>query len=317
MNKVKVRVAAIEQVTPQVRHFTLVREDGAELPPFSGGSHVVVEMNAGDRVYRNAYSLMGSPEDTAAYHISVRRQENSRGGSAFMHEQVQVGSQLQITLPTNLFALSSQARKHVLIAGGIGITPFMSQLYDIERNGKAYELHYAFRAPEHGAFAEQLKARCGDNAYLYIDSLGQRLDLREVLSRQPLGTHVYVCGPSSMVAAVEETAHELGWPARHFHSEQFGAPAAGEEFTVKLARSGLEVVVPGERSLLEALEDAGAEVDSLCRGGACGRCEVEVLALDGELLHQDDYLSEDEKVSCKKIMPCVSRARCTHLLLNL
>ncbi|MDR2874443.1 MAG: PDR/VanB family oxidoreductase [Methylobacillus sp.] len=317
LNSVNVKVAAIERVTPLVKHFTLVREDGGKLPPFSGGSHIVVSMDAGGKVYRNAYSLMGSPEDTDAYHISVRRQERSRGGSVFMHDKVTEGSALQITAPTNLFAISRMGRKHVLIAGGIGITPFMSQLHDIARNGFDYELHYAFRSPEHGAFSDQLKARCGERAHFYVDSNGKKLDIREVLSRQPLGTHVYVCGPGTMVAAVLETARDLGWPERHIHSEQFGAPPGGEPFKVALAKSGLEVEVPGDTSMLQALEDAGVEIDSLCRGGACGRCMTEVLACDGELLHHDDYLSEAEKASGKKMMPCVSRARCTHLLVNL
>ena len=169
MNSINVRVAAVERVTPLVKHFTLVREDGGKLAPFSGGSHVVVSMDAGGKVYRNAYSLMGAPENTDAYHISVRRQERSRGGSVFMHDKVTEGSRLQITMPTNLFAISRMGRKHILIAGGIGITPFMSQLFDIERNGFDYELHYAFRSPEHGAFADQLKARNPGWEYRFYD----------------------------------------------------------------------------------------------------------------------------------------------------
>jgi ferredoxin-NADP reductase len=317
MSTVNVRVAAVEQVTPMIKHFTLVREDGQDFPTFSGGSHVVLAMDINGRVHRNAYSLMGSPEDTKAYHISVRRQERSRGGSVFMHDHVVEGSQLQITFPVNLFSLSKLGRKHILIAGGIGITPFMSQLHDIQRNGYQYELHYAFRSPEHGAFQEQVKSLCGDKAYFYADSLGQKLDIRVLLSAQLLGSHVYVCGPSSMVTVVLETARELGWPENHIHSEQFSAPPMGDAFKVQLAKSGIEVEVSSDITLLEALETAGAEPDSLCRGGACGRCELEVLALDGEIYHHDHYLSDAEKASGRKIMPCVSRARCTHLLLNI
>jgi ferredoxin-NADP reductase len=234
-----------------------------------------------------------------------------------MHEHVAEGTQLQMTLPVNLFQLSKLGRKHILIAGGIGITPFMSQIHDIERNGGQYELHYAFRAPEHGAFREQLKARCGDHAHFYADSLGQQLDLKGLLSVQPLGSHVYVCGPSSMVTAVLETARELGWPENHIHYEQFTAPPMGDAFKVLLAKSGLEVEVTSEVTLLEALETAGADPDSLCRGGACGRCELEVLELDGEIYHHDHYLSDAEKASGRKILPCVSRAICTHMLLNI
>ncbi|HEY3327161.1 MAG TPA: PDR/VanB family oxidoreductase [Novimethylophilus sp.] len=317
MSTVNVRVAAIEQVTPMIKHFTLVREDGQAFPTFSGGSHVVVAMDINGRTHRNAYSMMGAPEDTQAYHISVRREERSRGGSVFMHDNVVEGSSLQITLPVNLFALSKLGRKHILIAGGIGITPFMSQLHDIQRNGYSYELHYAFRSPEHGAFSGQLKARCGDLAHFYADSLGRKLDIRALLSAQPLGSHVYVCGPASMVTAVLETARELGWPENHIHSEQFSAPPTGDAFKVRLAKSNIEVEVPSDITLLEALETAGVNAESLCRGGACGRCELDVLELDGEIFHHDHYLSDAEKAAGRKIMPCVSRARCTHMLLNI
>ncbi len=317
MSTINVIVSDIEEITPLVKHFTLEREDGQSMPAFSGGSHIVVAMNINGRIHRNPYSLMGSPDDTRAYHISVRRQEKSRGGSVFMHENVRVGTKLQITYPVNLFALEKRARKHLLIAGGIGITPFMSQIEDLKRNQANYELHYAFRSAEHGAFSAELKARCGQKAKFYIESEGGMLDLRELLSKQPLGTHVYVCGPHAMVVAMIETARDLGWPENHIHSEQFSAPPAGDPFKVKLVKSQIEITVPSELSMLEAIEAAGVEAPYLCRGGACGRCELEVLCTDGPLIHNDHYLTDAEKAAGKKIMPCVSRAKCDLLELNI
>lgn len=317
MSMIDVTVAAVEQVTPLVKHFTFVKKDGSLFPAFSGGSHVVVSMNVAGRVHRNPYSLMGSPVDTGAYHISVRKQEQSRGGSVFMHEGVEVGTSLQITYPVNLFSLAKKAHKHILIAGGIGITPFMSQLIDLNRLNSNFELHYAFRSPEHGAFADQLKASCNDKLHCYADSKDERLDLVALLSKQPLGTHVYVCGPNPMVVAVIETARNLGWPENHIHSEQFLSPGIGEPFKVQLAKSKIEVNVPAEMSMLEAIESAGVEADYLCRGGVCGRCEVNVLESDGALLHHDHFLTDAEKASGKKIMLCVSRARCDRLVLDL
>ncbi|MFZ9643140.1 MAG: PDR/VanB family oxidoreductase [Candidatus Methylopumilus sp.] len=310
MSHMNVKVAAIEQVTDLIKHFTLVRADGLPFPVFSGGSHVVVSMNIDGRVHRNAYSLMGQPEDTSAYHISVRRQEKSRGGSVYMHDAVKVGDALQITFPVNLFALEKRARKHLLIAGGIGITPFMSQVEDLERNQSNYELHYAYRAPQHGAFSNTLKAKIGNKLTTYVESEGGALNLRNLLSQQPLGTHVYVCGPNPMVVAMIETARSLGWPENHIHSEQFTAPPTGESFKIKLTKSALEIVVPPELSMLEAMEAAGVDAPYLCRGGACGRCELEVVCTDGNLLHHDHFLSDAEKASGKKILPCVSRAKC-------
>lgn len=317
MSMIEVKVAAIEQVTPLVKHFTLVKQDGTVFPAFSGGSHIVISLNIGDRVHRNPYSLMGSPEDNGAYHISVRRQEKSRGGSVYLHENVTVGMPLKITYPVNLFSLAKKARKHILLAGGIGITPFISQIADLKRLDANYELHYAFRAPEHGAFAEQLKKTCGDNLHCYIDSLGEKIDLATLLGNQPLGTHVYVCGPNAMVVSVLEAARNFGWPESHIHSEQFLAPPVGEPFKIQLARSNKEIQVPAEMSMLEAIEAAGVQADFLCRGGACGRCELQVLETDGVLVHHDHFLTDAEKASTKKIMPCVSRAKCERLLLDL
>lgn len=316
-NLFNVTVAGIEQITPLVKHFTFERDDGKEFPAFSGGSHIVVAMNIHGRMHRNPYSLMGSPEETSTYHISVRRQEQSRGGSVHMHDHVKVGTKLQITYPVNLFSLEKMARKHILIAGGIGITPFMSQIEDLKRNNANYELHYAYRSAEHGAFSEHLVDKCGDKAHFYVESEGCKLNLHTLLSTQPLGTHVYVCGPNAMVVGMIETARALGWPEKHIHSEQFSAPPSGEPFKLRLTKSNIEITVPYELSMLEAIEAAGVDAPYLCRGGACGRCEIEVQSCDGALIHNDHFLTDAEKASNKKIMPCVSRAKCELLELNL
>lgn len=317
MSSLKVIVSGIAEAAEGIRRFTLIAADGGELPGFSGGSHVVVSMPAGPRTYRNAYSLLSAPSDRRNYQIAVRLQENSRGGSRFMHEQVKVGTALDISWPVNLFAISRVGRKHILVAGGIGITPFMSQVHDLLRSGTDFELHYAFRSPRHAGFVGELQGLLGGRLICYDQSQGQALDTATLLSRQPLGTHVYVCGPGGMVDAVLNTASRLGWSEAHVHHEEFLAPPVGEPFAIRLKHSARVVEVGPEESMLEAMEAAGVDVPYLCRGGACGRCELEVLATDGVIEHHDHYLSEDEKRSGGKIMPCVSRAKCSFIELNL
>ena len=314
---VLVEVTAIEQITPQIKHFTLRPVDRSPLPAFSGGSHVVVVMRAAHRVHRNPYSLLSAPSDRSAYQIAVRRMEESRGGSEFMHTQLQVGSHLEIAHPVNLFPLDKIARKHVLIAGGIGITPFLAQLEDLHDGAIPYELHYAVRGAEHAAFAERLRAREAGRVRFYFDSAAQAIDFDGLLSGQPLGTHVYVCGPAGMINRVLATARRWGWPDSHVHWEKFSAPPSGLAFEVFLARAQIGVKVLPDQSLLEAIEAAGVEVPYLCRGGVCGFCQTRVLALDGELLHHDHYLSDADKLRGKSIMPCVSRANCKSLVLDL
>src|SRR5580700_7660891 len=197
-----VEVSAIERLTPLIKHFTLAPVGGGSMPAFSGGSHIVVVMRGGARVHRNPYSLLSSPLELDAYEIGVRRMEESRGGSHFMHDTIKIGSALEIAHPVNLFPLDKIARKHLLIAGGIGITPFMAQLADLRTAGVPYELHYASRAPEHCAFGGLLSEREPGRVHKYYDCNGELIDFEGLLSSQPLGTHVYVCGPGPMIEKV-------------------------------------------------------------------------------------------------------------------
>jgi len=312
-----VEVVAVEQITPLIKHFTLASAEGGALPAFSGGSHIIVVMRGALRMHRNPYSLLGSPHELDTYEIGVRRMEESRGGSHFMHDQVQVGSRLEIAHPVNLFGLDKIARKHVLIAGGIGITPFMAQLEDLHAGAVPYELHYSVRSPEHAAFSSRLRAREGDRVRMYYDSESQAVDFDGLLSNQPLGTHVYACGPAGLIERVVTAAKGCGWPDSHIHWERFSAPPVGEAFDVFLARAKLTVHVAPDQSLLESIEAAGVDVPYLCRGGVCGFCQTRVLEFDGELMHNDHFLSDGDKERGKTIMPCVSRARCKHLVLDL
>ena len=312
-----VQVIAVEQVTPLIKHFTLAPVGGGTLPAFSGGSHIIVVMKGAGRVHKNPYSLLSPPQQLDAYEIGVRRMEESRGGSHFMHDAVIVGSRLEIAHPVNLFGLDKIARKHLLIAGGIGITPFLAQLEDLHGGAVPYELHYSVRSPEHAAFLERLQRCEGGRLHMYHDSDGQLIDFDALLGSQPLGTHVYVCGPAGMINRVIGTARACGWPDSHIHWEQFSAPPVGDAFDAYLARSKITVHVPPDQSLLESIEAAGVEVPYLCRGGVCGFCQTRVLEFDGELVHNDHFLSDSEKASGKHVMPCVSRARCKSLVLDL
>ncbi|MCM2319866.1 MAG: PDR/VanB family oxidoreductase [Pseudomonas sp.] len=313
------RVTGVEQVTPLIKRFTLVREDGQALPAFTGGSHIIVQMEGADgRRFSNAYSLLSDPADTRQYQIAVRLEEQSKGGSAFMHQQVEVGSMLTISTPNNLFALDASAGRHVLIAGGIGITPFLAQLYELQGQGADYELHYAFRSPEHGAFQDELShGPHAGRTHFYIDSLERKLDLAGLLGGLAADAHVYVCGPKPLIDAVIATAGQLGIADRRVHWEQFAAtPASGGAFTVVLAKSGRELRVEEGMSILQALEKSNAaQVECLCREGVCGTCETRIL--DGEAEHFDQYLSDDEKAAQRTMMLCVSRARTERLVLDL
>lgn len=312
-----VEIRRIRELAPGIREFSLSRTDGEEFPVYSGGSHIVLSLPLGERPHRNPYSLLGDPTVRDTWRVAVRKQEESRGGSRWLHEQAREGMRIDISAPVNLFPLIRTGRRHILVAGGIGITPILSQARELARLGADFEVHYAYRGPEYGVFSDELEALAPGRVHHYVQSRREQIEFGSLLAGRPLGTHFYICGPAGMVAASMNAGKSLGWPESHLHSEQFLAPTGGEPFDVKLALSGKAFTVPSDLSLLEAIEQQDVDAPYLCRGGACGQCELEVLGAEGELIHHDLYLSADERASGKKIMPCVSRLKGGCLTLNL
>ena len=154
---------------------------------------------------------------------------------------------------------------------------------------------------------DRLTAAHPDRVHCYFDDRQQLIDLGKVLENQPIGTHLYVCGPKGMINWVLSTAESMGWPRQALHHEEFLAPGTGTPFEVRLAVSGKTITVGTTQSLLEAMEAAGVDAPYLCRGGACGQCETNVHECDGTILHRDHWLTPAEQASNRKIMPCVSR----------
>jgi ferredoxin-NADP reductase len=315
--QIEVRVAEIIQVTPRIKRFRFERTDGEPFPSFSGGAHVVVEINDGETLRRNPYSLMSDPRHTTSYVISVLRHEAGRGGSIFMHDRISENAIVKISYPVNLFPPAFHAAKHLLIAGGIGITPFLAMMDQIQSEHRAFELHYAARSSRDAAYAGEIAARFGRCVHLYFSESGRRLAIGDVLAHQPLGTHLYVCGPERLIREVVVLATSGGWPRSNIHLERFVAPAVGLPYRVELAKSGKTISVGATQSMLEAIEAAGVNPSYLCRGGACGQCETAVVECDGTLMHADHFLNEAEKASGRKVMPCVSRFQGRRLVLDL
>lgn len=307
-------VIAIEQLASDIKAFTLQAVDGA-LPGFRSGSHIIVQMQDGERSFANAYSLINVSDAPQVFRIAVKQDANSRGGSRFMHASVRLGSRLTVSAPANLFALADGPGPHLFIAGGIGITPFIAHMAELDAAGGSYQLHYAFRGTDTAAFVDELSIRA--DVHLYDSTAGARLDVAALLAAAQTGAHVYVCGPQGLIDAVSASSAGRIAPD-HLHVERFAAtaPATTDSFTVTLARAGLEITVNADESILTAIErQTSLAINCLCREGYCGTCETALLA--GDALHYDQYLDDAEKAAQNKILICVSRAKDGVLTLDL
>ena len=287
--------------------------DGRDFPNWSPGAHIDVLL---DGMVRQ-YSLCGETSNRRRWRIAILLEEAGRGGSAFIHRHVHRGSVITVSEPRNHFELV-HAAEYIFIAGGIGITPILSMIRAVHARGADWTLHYGGRTGPSMAFANELTETFSGRVQLRPQDEVGLLDLTAILGQPRANTAVYCCGPSPLIAAVEE--HCTVWPKAALHVERFQPkeqPAGKQDngFQVELRRSGQVVDVAAYESLLDAVRNVGIPVASSCEEGACGTCEVAVL--EGDVDHRDSILSGDEQAANDTMFICVSRARCSRLVLDL
>jgi len=299
---------------------TVLAEDVVELkfkarstlPPWEAGSHI--DLLLGPDLARQ-YSLCSDPQDRRYLSVAVLREPEGRGGSAFVHDELLEGQQIQIRGPRNNFPLVGSPR-YQFIAGGIGITPILCMIREAARAGADWHLLYGGRRRDSMAYLEELE-QYGDRVTIQPQDVDGILDLDSVLAIPRDDTAVYCCGPEVLLDAVEQKC--ASWPAGSLHVERFAPKKLGDdvvdtEFEVEFARSGVTAMVPAGVSILDVATENGLFVLRSCSEGVCGTCETVVM--DGEPEHRDSVLTdEDRKEGC--FMPCVSRACSDRLVLDL
>jgi vanillate O-demethylase ferredoxin subunit len=316
------KVRSIVNEAIGINSFELVHPDRGTLPRFTAGSHIDVLVPGG---FVRQYSLCNDPNEQTRYVIAVLKERNGRGGSLAMHERVRAGDQLTVSPPRNNFELTESADRHLLIAGGIGVTPLMAMVERLDAVDAEYTLHYCTRSPEQTAFADRLEQRVQKGRVIYHHDGGdptQGIRLAEVLDEYKPGTHLYYCGPPGLMQAV--STETSGWPTEAVHCEYFVPPAterpepapspgATGEFFVRLASTGLRLPVPADRSIVEVLRDAGIDRATSCEAGVCGTCRTRYL--EGTPEHHDYVLSDDERESY--VMICCARGGSDELVLDI
>ncbi|MDB5776657.1 MAG: phthalate 4,5-dioxygenase reductase subunit [Herbaspirillum sp.] len=309
-------VLAKTEIAQDIFLFELAQSDRSDLPPFGAGSHLLVTAPNG---MARRYSLCNAPSERRRYAIAVKRDAAGGGGSISMADEVMAGDVLEVSAPMNYFPLAAEADSHLLIAGGIGITPALAMMRELMEKNADFKLIYCSRSPETTAFLDELSTPELEGRVLIHHDYGERgrsLDIAPLVAERGAATHLYCCGPRALMEGVRQLTRH--WPHAAVHFEDFGAgahvaPDGERAFKVRLARSGVTVDVPAGVSILGALRDRGIETPSSCESGTCGSCRTGMLS--GVAEHRDFVLDDDEQGS--EIMICVSRARCDELVLDL
>jgi ferredoxin-NADP reductase len=308
-----VRVEAVRAVADDTNLYELGRPDGAPLPAAEAGAHIDLHLPNG---MTRQYSLVVPHASPAKYTLGIKRDPNSRGGSRYIFDELKAGQSLTISTPRNHFPLAAPVSHHVLLAGGIGITPIFAMTQQLREDGASFELHYAGRSRSQLAVLDALADAAFARIHCDDEHGGALLDIAGLVGQAPQGSHFYCCGPVPMLEAF--SAVTAGIPAERIHVEYFSpkeeASKAGG-FIVQLARSGREVVIPPGQSILETLREAGLTLDSSCQEGICGVCETKVVA--GIPDHRDAVLSDQEHAANKSMMICCSGSKTERLVLDL
>jgi len=324
-----VRVLSVRYEAEDINAYELVDPDGGELPPFTAGAHI--DLHFGEGRIRQ-YSLANDPAERHRYVVGVLRDRAGRGGSMAIFDNVHAGGIVTISAPRNQFPLARDAKRHLLLAGGIGVTPMMAMLAQLHRDNADFFLHYCTRSLQKTAFRELLgRLGAGGRVRYYHDDGDPRkgLDIATLLREQPDGTHLYYCGPAGFMTAVK--AASAHWPKEAVHFEYFtpptpssitvpGAPATAVNeaaeiqmgFQVRLTSTGALYDVPNDKSIVEVLREQGVDVETSCESGLCGTCRTRYL--EGEPEHHDYVLDDDERD--EYVMICCARSKSPVLVLD-
>jgi ferredoxin-NADP reductase len=291
----------------------LAAVDGGRLKDWTPGSHIDLVLPGG---LTRQYSLCGDRWDPRHYRLGILREPGGRGGSAYVHDELDAGDEVGVGGPRNNFPLVPSP-EYLFVAGGIGITPLLPMVHQAELLGARWQLLYGGRHRAAMAFLDDLAAY-GDRVLVRPQDEHGLLDLAGFLGDPRPGVKIYACGPAPLLDAIERVC--AAWPPHTLRTERFAgdssaAPARATPFEVELARSGVRVTVPPGTSVLDAVAGVGVEVLSSCRQGTCGTCETTVLA--GRPEHRDAILENHERAAADCMFVCVSRSLSDRLVLDL
>ncbi len=303
---IQVQITKAEQMAKGITKYEFTPVDGAPLPAWQAGAHLDIVVAP---EFLRQYSMSGDPADRSKYQIGVLREEEGRGGSKLLHRIFTEGRRLFISRPINHFPLAPDARKSILMGGGIGITPMIAMAHELHAAGRDFTLHYSGRSRGQMGYLDDLTAMSwADRVQLHITDEGTRCDLEAALGGYQSGWHVYTCGAERYMCAVMDAAARAGFPEDAQHLEYFSVPEQPEyenhPFVLKLARSGKMLDVPADKSATDVLAENGVQVDVKCSDGICGVCKCGLIS--GEVEHRDFVLSKAQRQGA--VILCQSRA---------
>ncbi|MBD7939949.1 PDR/VanB family oxidoreductase [Brevundimonas guildfordensis] len=312
---IDLKLTSIVLGSDSVNLYSFAPAGGGALPPAEAGAHITLLLPGG---LERQYSLVNIGDAPTHYTIGVKREAESRGGSAYVHDSLRVGMVVPVLPPQNHFPLVEDAEDYILIGGGIGITPIYAMAQRLTALGRRFRLYYTARSRSDAILLDEIAAWPSAELRFDDECDGQPFPLAQTVTSAGSGTHLYCCGPGGMLNAFEEAGRACGIPQDRIHVEYFAAKheaATDQTYVVELARSKKELVVPKGKTILEVLIASGVYVSHSCSEGVCGACETTVLS--GKPDHRDAILNDQEREASETMMICCSGSLSERLVLDI
>lgn len=328
-------VNRIEEAEHQVT-FELKPSDGLPIPGYKAGQFLTIGLDINGERETRCYSLSDSPQ-ADVFRITIKRvlgrSDTAPPGkvSNYVHDQLQVGTKIDVKAPAGEFVFDmAKTTPAVFLAGGVGVTPFLSMLKLIADTGSQRQVHlfYAVNQTSELVRPDELRALAANHPNIKVHFIiakpqGEarsdqpRFITMDLLKSQlPKGNYdFFMCGPPPMMAALTEAFQKAGVSHRNIFTESFGAAAAPSKLTPAEKARGVNDVgaevhfvgvgqtlhfSPDKGSLLEQGLAEGIALNSMCRSGSCKGCQCELVS--GKV----EYPLGDPGVPAGKVLPCVA-----------
>ncbi|MCK9230013.1 MAG: FAD-binding oxidoreductase [Syntrophales bacterium] len=305
--RMTLRVREIIQETSSTATFRLIPADG-QLPPFLAGQYVTLFLTIGKIRTARPYSISSPPNQTAWYDVTIRRVEEGLVSNHLL-DTIQIGDLIETSGPVGTFYYNPIIHRPVVafIAGGSGITPFMSMIREIYDRGldRRVFLFYGNRDSTDIIFGEEIERIAAVSANIHyvpvIENPDEQYDGRRgfitgsVVKEEMKTLHdatFFICGPQGMYDFCLPELEAMGIPRRSVRREMSGPPLqvweqpgwpeeVKKDAVFSLSVGGVKTATiraPATESILTTLEKNGIPVPSLCRSGECSLCRLKLLS---------------------------------------
>ncbi len=333
----ELKLAKTTDETHDVRTFRFVNPAGGPLPfEHVAGQYLNLQLTIDGKRVNRSYTIASPPTRRDYCEISVKKAPNGYG-SKHLHETWKEGDLVKISAPAGKFVFAGhEAKRVVLLAGGIGITPMMSVIRSLTDRGWAGEMYLVFsvRLVKDVVFRSELAELCAKHPNLHVKiTISGDLDTAWDGARGNITPElltgfipdftsgpVLVCGPDPMMTAMRKLLVGLGIPDGDVHQEAFISPKAaalevvdgatvetlveGQVVNISFAKSGTQTA-SADQTILEAAEDAGVEIPFECRSGICGQCKTKLVTGLVRMDSQDALTAADRAKGL--ILACQAR----------